>query len=633
MKPDHLRAWAAAGLLAGTLVAAMLTVPPFVKDLHRALHEPQGRGFDQRTFDAWLIEQEGGHWTRYGWWLNAGERARLRIRLPGSEPGVLALRLWVFPAGTVTVFVVDPTTRHPIPPHALDGRILDLRVAGSSELIVDASNTGRQEQLVLHRSAAAWFPPSDRLPRSWPLLVPLVLGVAGWGALVLMRPSRASVTGWVSAVVVVLAAAAGWGRRWALFDIARGLPADPDVVMFMRYARSLRWFTSDHGFYSGNFLEREPVHVAALHLWSHLWGDTIAATKFYTLVLSVLLIVAAGAFVWKLAADWRLGGLASWIVALSPAWIEESVRGLRLESLTLVFVALLGTWRWGRGATGAVLLGLLGGLMALIQSPALGVVIPLVWTGWALNRWGRRRGWPALSPAQWSGWQLGLASLLAVAIYAPHLHGLHRVHGDASWPSYGYARWNANMEFPERLGTPGFPTAEEFARTPYAGPRISYGEYLFGLHSVRTLLWGQLKGWLESTVYMSVSATPHLRAALFLYYASGLWAVLSWWVGPATVIVFGVSLGLTVVGWIDAARRAEYWWIPFLSLWGTWYVAYLYSVRLVEPFRHTGHVYLLLLFCSLWGAARIGQGLGSKLRGPRWRREGGSQCRSGRASA
>jgi hypothetical protein len=122
------------------------------------------------------------------------------------------------------------------------------------------------------------------------------------------------------------------------------------------------------------------------------------------------------------------------------------------------------------------------------------------------------------------------------------------------------------------------------------------------------LIKGQIKGWLESTAYMSTSLAPQVKELIFLYHASGAKAVMRH-VTLAAIVVFMISLGLTVIGWFDLWRYPQYCWVPFLSLWGTWYAAYLYSVRLVEPFRHTGHVYPLLLFCLLWGGFQVYQWL------------------------
>jgi hypothetical protein len=210
-----------------------------------------------------------------------------------------------------------------------------------------------------------------------------------------------------------------------------------------------------------------------------------------------------------------------------------------------------------------------------------------------------------------------LASLVAVLMFSPHLYGLYKVHGDPSWPSYGYARWNANVEFQDRLGTAGFPSAEEFGKSLYAGPRITYREYVFGMHSIPKLLYGHIKGWIESSVYMSTSHMPNLKSLVVLHQASGFPAVARH-LTVTTSVVFIFSLFLMVLGWADLWRRPHYWWVPFLSLWGTWYAAYLYSVRVVEPFRHTAHVYPLLLFCLLWGGFQAYQWLRAFLFDDAW---------------
>ena len=627
----------------GVFIAAV-ALPPFISELRRALHDPPSLGLDERLSSvqsaqaSWLIEQKGGHWGRYGWYLAGGEEGLLRIRLPGSVPGRLKLRLWVYDAGPLTVHVqgAEPGSRYEIPGGHLDGRIISLPIAGPSELVLVASSHLSEEQLLMDRFSAVWFSDSDRLPALWPFALALALCLAGWGWIIVARSyglensphfhlspkgsehqlGKAFQHGgaggvrswqlWFGCVAILAAAAVGWAQRWELFDMTRGLPADPDVRAYIGYARSLDWFTQEHGFYSGTFNEREPLHVAGLNLWFRLWGDTFPAIMLYTVCLSTLLIAVSGVFLWALSGQWLLGVLASWIMALSPAWIDEAVRGLRLESMTFMFLAVLSVWQWARGWLGAVMLGVMTGLAALVQSPALGVIVPLIWLGWILNLWRKRQDYILLTPSHWRWEQLTLASVIAVMAFVPHFYGLYKVHGDPAWPSYGYARWNANWEFPDRHGTPGFPTTEELAANPYAGPRITYSEYLFGLHSIPTLVLGQIKGWVESTGYMSVSATPHLKGLVFLHHASGYRAVfrhLNVWTG----LIFVVSFGLTVTGWTALWRTPQYWWVPFLSLWGTWYAAYLYSVRLVEPFRHTGHVYPLLLFCFLWGGYRCVQ--------------------------
>lgn len=330
-------------------------------------------------------------------------------------------------------------------------------------------------------------------------------------------------------------------------------------------------------------------------------GQGSAVVRLYTVLLSTALIVAVGMFFWRLSGHWWFGVLGAWAMAANGVLIKESVRGLRLESFTLLFLAALAAWLWGRGWRGSFLLGVTIGMLALLRAPGLSITLPLLWSVWLLNLLRKRLGRSLIHPAQWRFSRLLLASVIGVGLFVPHLYGLHNVHGDPSWPSYGYARWLANVEFPERLGTPGFTTKEEFAETPYAGPKITYWQYMFGLHTLPELIFGQIKGWVESSGYMATTLVPGaVNAASQFVKVVGASAALGD-IPSGVLIGIGVCLLLTFIGWVNLLQERNLWWVPLLSLWGTWYAAYLYSVRLVEPFRHTGHVYPLLLFCLLWG--------------------------------
>lgn len=604
--------WIGRVFICSGILAAGIAIPQFMIQMRQALQESHAMGLDERLTNvqadraSWLAEQDGGRWGRYGWYLSPHEDGGVRIRLPVSEPGVLKMRVWAFAAGRIVARIMGGNNVYEIPATHLDGQIFEINVNGPSELMLSATNDTSQEQLVLDRFAVTWYSGNSHLPSIWPLAFATVLCLIGWGcASWLSFPSR-KWTVWLGISVIIVAAFVGFGQRWMVFDMARNLPVDPDVVGYIDSAKKLEWFTSEHGFYSGSFGEREPLHVGALNVWFSMWGDTAGAARWYTVVLSTALIVACGVFVWKVSDRLLLGAAGAWIVSLHPLWVEESVRGLRLESMSLLILAVLGIWLWMQGWLGAGLLGVAKGVITLLQTPALSVVLPLVWLCWLVNCWRVSKGSPLITPLQWRWPHLGLATVLALLLFSPHLYGLYKVHGDSSWPSYGYARWNANFEFPERLGTPGFPSVIEFEQSRYAGPRITYHEYLFKLHSFSTLIRGQAKGWIESTAYMSASLTPDLNNLIFLIQASGLRAAVQN-LTPWTPIIFGLSLIATLWGWINLWMDLRYWWIPFLSLWGTWYVAYLYSARLVEPFRHTGHVYPLLLFCLLWGCLLVGQ--------------------------
>ena len=372
--------WTGWLLIGVSFVVSAITIPVFVSDLKDVLAQSRSSGIDDRLMNVqpenrtWLLEQHGGHWGQHGWYLTGGEKGDLRILLPGTETGTLKLRLWLFSPGHLSVSRREGSTRQAIPLHDLDGRILQIHVHGPSELIVESSSDLVEEQLVMDRYAAVWFPPESQLPSLLPIAVILALMFAGWACTLVHHPSGSTV--WMAmfgAGVILLAVMVGFHLRWDLFDIARGLPADPDAGTggYYTHAMNFTWLSPSHGFYSGNFNGREPFHVAALSVWLHLWGEYATAVRLYTIFLSTILIVASGIFIWRLSGRMVLGVAAASIVALSPAWVDESVRGLRLETISLLLLAVLSVWIWANGWLGAALLGMLSGFMALVQSFAI----------------------------------------------------------------------------------------------------------------------------------------------------------------------------------------------------------------------------------------------------------------------
>lgn len=594
-------------LLICGLVVIFISIPSVVVDLRKMLREPESLGFDEHLTDVnpkkahWLTRWSGGRWGRYGWFLSKGESGEVHIKLPGSAPGTLKLRLWMFDPGQLSVSLVDESGERHIPTYLLNGRILSYRVSGSSSLRIIAVNQLEWEQLVLDRIAAVGCDEAEQLPTFWPIIVGMGVGLAGWGVILCQKATGDTWNRWLGCTLVLIAAAWGFHLRWELFEMARFLPTDSDVVAtYMPMARSFRWFSSETGFYSGAFGQREPLYLAILNTWFRLWGDSFPAIKWYSVCASMGLVVAMGLFIWKLSGLWWHGAIAAWVAAVNPALIDESVRGMRVETMSLLFLATVCAWVWGRGWHGAVVLGTNIGLISVLRTAAFSIFLPLVWLGWVCNWWCTKKRGVQLRPAQWTWMQLILVSFVALAIYGPYLYSIYRSYGDVSWPVNFQARWNANVEFPQRLGTPGFPSRAEFENNPYSGPPITYGQYLFGLHSLPELAFGQLKGWVEATVYMGASATPGLKELIFLLHASGLRAVLHY-VSALTVLTFVVFVCLLVIGWATLWKETQLWWVPFLSLWGTWYAAYMYHARLIEPFRQTGHVYPLLMACQVWG--------------------------------
>src|SRR5258708_8445232 len=143
-------------------------------------------------------------------------------------------------------------------------------------------------------------------------------------------------------------------------------PLDPDAVAYRRYADSFQWWALfDHGVFSGNFAEREPLFPIVVNAYFQVLGSS----DFHLRVVSVTLSIAVGVLS-VIAARRRLSwwpALAvGFLVALSPPLIDESVRGLRLELemlvLLLLYIAL---------ARGPAKRPLLDAVLVAVLGPAL----------------------------------------------------------------------------------------------------------------------------------------------------------------------------------------------------------------------------------------------------------------------
>ncbi len=605
------------GLIGASVLGLTLWLPGFHARMSGILQDPAVPGLEAYLADLkperapWLTQWEGGRWGHYGWYLGPEEAGRLRMQLPGNSSGQLKLKVSGYDPGQLRVEIDTGGAMRPIGASVLRGDIVTVDVTGPSFLVVSAVNAGRADRLILESVVAAWLPTSRDLPPTWPLS--FLIGMGQIGLLCLWAPrtelrsglrhegGRGRLALYSGCASLFLAAVAGFYLRWVHFDLARGLMLCPDVLQtWWPFARKFELFSTSSGFYSGAFREREPLYIAMLHYWLQIWGDSGPSVRLFTLCLSGSLVASVGYFVWGVSGRWWSGALGGWLVALNPEWIDLATQGLRDETTVLLLLAFLSVWLWGRGWGGAAVMGLSMGLLWLTRSPILSVSLPLMWGVWLLNQWRSRKAQVLLQPGHWTWRHLALASALAFGLYIPHILGVAGVHGDLSWQSSWQARWNANVEFPDRLGTPGWPTRIEFERDPYSGPRLTFGQYLFGLHSVPALIVGQLKGWAQSTVYMAASPTPDLKYIVRLFVASGADADPRRIPIP-TLLVFGALAAVFLIGWISLLRNPAYQWIPVLCLWGTWYAAFMYGLRLIEPFRQTCHVYPLLLACQLWG--------------------------------
>ena len=207
------------------------------------------------------------------------------LALPDQGVGHLAIRIWANDPGSLSVRLVSGEQAHDLAPSSLGGRRLRFAVAGDSRIEIAAKNRRTYESLVLDRVAAVWSRPTDGLSTPWSVIGAIALTLVGG----LLLRKHCVFDGWgMPAGMVLIGAAviAGFLLRYDLLDMARALTNEPDVVAYKHYADNFEWFSHDHGFYSGNFGEREPLHVAMLNAWMGVWGRTFPAIRWYTVLMS-----------------------------------------------------------------------------------------------------------------------------------------------------------------------------------------------------------------------------------------------------------------------------------------------------------------------------------------------------------
>jgi hypothetical protein len=126
---------------------------------------------------------------------------------------------------------------------------------------------------------------------------------------------------------------------------------------------------------------------------------------------------------------------------------------------------------------------------------------------------------------------MGVLLILIVPMYA----GFAYAAGDPFLPSTFGATVNRNLEFPERHGTPGFPTEEAFARDWAAGPTIGPSTYLFGYHTVPQLVEYSARGMLVIFRDIFYRHQPWLLAGFLV--GGGLMLLNGQWLVPLLLLV------------------------------------------------------------------------------------------------
>jgi hypothetical protein len=527
-------------------------------------------GFDKGALSAPdRVKNEGFEPCTYGWCLAPGASGTFTYEADASDymPGLM---LWHFrppDGGTLRLFLsTDGGARYQLltensnyvgqrfdlPLPAAPGRKLLLRY--------EATNPSPNQALVIDQLLLDYrtgpVPP-------FPKRLTVFLIVLSFGLVLVVLGPR-----WPLALSTVLILALAASLRYEAAIELYFTVLDPDVGMYRYYAGVMKLF-SETGFFSARFSEREPLHVFVLHVYSGLFGDAAFNYRLVTVILSTLSVWAVMRVGRALFGD-IAGQFTGLAMALNIPLIAEAARGLRLELEIVLCMAFFGLafarkWRapWpletlAMAAVGAVLVS------------ARSTYVPIVL---ALGTYAvfRRVGFKAAI-----GGALITTAVVAACV-VPHRYNMYKLKGDPYWDTTMYARWNANWEF---VGKPGFPTANDLQTNGYIGPRLTYREYMLGMHTPWELVEGTSRGYWK--LYRNMEAAP--------------FGVTSDRVRGWINITFQV---LGVTGFLLALWKREYLWIPLAFLLFEFPVSFLYDRGLVEPYRHSYSAFPLVLFATV----------------------------------
>jgi hypothetical protein len=465
---------------------------------------------------------------------------------PGQQQGDFLIRLipvrQVPPLPGILAFLILPVFAYTLLILYLDKRWATIGAGG----------------VLLTATLLVWFRYDQiifRMPMFIYVLYALLL--ASWmRAVNLGKPVKQQLVVSLTLVVIVLW---GFSQYWTVLSTVADKILDPDAIMYRFYASLMDLF-SETGFYSASFGQREPMWPFLVHLAFNLLEPSDFTLRLVSLFFTLTVIIATYWLGMALLESHWAGLFAALLVSVDPLWAEQSVRGLRepiYATLWLLFCLACFGLRDGpsfHGFKRAILTGIVGGVVLLTRPNApvlLGLILIMPLLSWSGRRFLKRNSHQVM-PC----WTLSMALvtlLLAITMYIPHLYGMYERYGDPFWSTRHYARYLANMEFQDRIGTPGFPSLEEFVVSGFAGPPLSYGEYLFGLHSPSELVRGIFQGYTQILVNITD--------------------------GVPIAIIYLIAFPLVIM---DQRR----WPLLFTMLISIAPVAFLYSKGLVERYRN-----------------------------------------------
>lgn len=590
-------------VVASGLLLASLPLADFLSSPGRTWQERTDEDFHsgQVTVAGALSVSGAFRASQDGWYLPVGTSGEIHYRIDKALGSHITAQLWLYmPAPSVTGELRIRTgarSRALTDPYFV-GEVIELGEADdetSVELALSATNTGSTQALVLDQ--LFWGPTTGAAPPR-----PTAASFLAFGGLVgLMSLSLIEAGRWrwpISVAIGLLMALAASDRFEALYaHSADGL--DPDAVTYRILVDRFRWWPPwESGLFSANFGVREPFFLMV----AHAYFDVLGSSDFHLRVVSSTLSVLSVPLTFIAARrrlSWPAAFVVAGLVAFNRPLVDESFRGLRTElelCLVLVLYVLLDRRPSARPRWEAILTGLVGLALVLTRTFYLPMILVAVGISFLARYRPPRR---ALLP-------LSMAAALVVGAVVGHRLAMYERQGDAFFDTASYARWNANVEQFERGGHLShpelFPTEIEYIEQgPYFGPRITYAQYLFELHTVPQVVAGTAAGFGDVFANTGGTYLPGIGRILGLLspsstdVAKDLTELVDQavkWIG----VVGLVGLLVSAVG----RRRPEDLLLPAMVATGLVTTTFVYHLQLIERYRNTMQFYPLLVIGGAW---------------------------------
>jgi 4-amino-4-deoxy-L-arabinose transferase-like glycosyltransferase len=249
---------------------------------------------------------------------------------------------------------------------------------------------------------------------------------------------------------------------------------DPDAISYRLIA------LKSESFYDTNV--REPLFVMLIKIFINFFGKNETTLRFLTVFLSLLLILVVHITGKHLFGNELIGMLSAFFAGINDNLIFMSVRLLRLELyvITILILFYLLFIKQGESYSRFVLIGISGGLICLTRITSLSFVFPFVFFVF----WREKLSYTKMI----------IPISIIIVMVLPHFMHNKKKYGSYTYSIDIHATWYRNQEFKDK---PGFASTKELEKNSYKGGPISSFEYIFGMHSLKTVVVRSIRGFIE----------------------------------------------------------------------------------------------------------------------------------------